>query len=177
MKINRKSIFLKLILLWIAVVLFHCQSHEVTQEQNFYGEYGCPTKGIGLDLLPPNKFVLTKIVSYSDDMLMTSTLSAGTFKKVESTIELKDAKTEQIISLLIEDDEVLVAKEVTQLNSGDKLLSWSKYHNNGQQKSHGGWYNNEKMGLWSYWDDEGELLYEINYENGVALDTLNVGGK
>jgi antitoxin component YwqK of YwqJK toxin-antitoxin module len=44
---------------------------------------------------------------------------------------------------------------------------WVEYHPNGQKHSEGAYKMLTKTGTWTYYTEKGEILYQIQYKNGV----------
>ncbi|KAA9345893.1 toxin-antitoxin system YwqK family antitoxin [Adhaeribacter soli] len=142
------------------------------RNQNFYGWYYAPKSDISIDLLPPNIYKLKETKAMDFDNFIEYELSTGTFQKVNNELRLKESKTEKYMSLIISNDEILVAKNVKKLKPKDTLVVGMKYYNNGNKKFQGKWENYRKEYSWQYWDENGNEKYYINFKNGIPIDTV-----
>ena len=52
-------------------------------------------------------------------------------------------------------------------NSGVRFGKFKEWYDNGQLKSRGEYENDEKNGVWSHWDINGNLISTETYKNGV----------
>ncbi|WP_171597590.1 toxin-antitoxin system YwqK family antitoxin [Marinifilum caeruleilacunae] len=61
-----------------------------------------------------------------------------------------------------------------------KLVTWLKgkihgryveFHENGTKKKEGFWYETKKIGIWKYWDENGNLIESIDYGSPPVSDS------
>lgn len=57
---------------------------------------------------------------------------------------------------------------------GGKNGEWTRRWNNGKIKSSGSYINTIKNGLWEIYNQKGEKIYQLYYENGILTYIVNL---
>ena len=74
-------------------------------------------------------------------------------------------------TLIIETEEILVPVNFDTLKHTYKFLAWNTYHSNGKIKQSGGWTkNNEKSGVWTFYDTNGNTINQKLFEKGKLVN-------
>ena len=155
-------------------VSLHLASCDEQAETNVYGQFFAPSCDLSLDLLPEDRFELSKHYFF-EDIIDVQPITTGKFKVKKNEITLTDSITAETWTLLIKSPEILIPTDFRQTQKHDLFLCWTKFDKEGNKISNGGWRNNKKWGTWTYWSPDGSKLYRVNYntETGQPVDTIN----
>jgi len=140
---------------------------------NIYGEYFSPTSSLSIDLLPPNKYLLDSLEFY-EDLIINHNRRKGTFKQDGNVVYLINTEKTETYKLELYSEDFLIPHSLPKTQIQDTFLLWTKLDRNGQHIRSGGWENNKRSGTWIFFNVNEERSYEIYYENGIAIDTINV---
>jgi hypothetical protein len=162
-----------LVLLLFSISVLFMASQEQTEPQSFYGDFFAPSNNLSLDLLPPNRFELSKL-SFFEDLITGEPISEGTYELSNSKITLFESNSSRTFALSVKNPEILIPEQLVESDSTNWFLAWTKYHNNGEKFSNGGWQNRKKYGTWHYWNEQGLMTHEVEYDTitGIAIDTV-----
>jgi hypothetical protein len=109
-----------------------------------------PKSKFSLDL-KNGKFFLEKNESFSDLGFSTEITTGSYF--IENDILTLRGVNDKTYTLKIETEEILQPVNFDTVKQSHKFLAWTTYHTNGRIKQSGGWTeNNEKDGVWTFYD-------------------------
>ncbi|GAB4298580.1 MAG: hypothetical protein Kow0068_22420 [Marinilabiliales bacterium] len=60
-------------------------------------------------------------------------------------------------------------KFVENIMSGKKHGEYMSYYKNGQKKVEGTYKEGKRTGVWKFWDEKGEISYQIDYSSDLSL--------
>ena len=162
--------FLKLIILFFCfTVIMSCkQKIQKAKEFPVFIEMFSPKSNISLDLKNGN-FLLDKN-EFSSDQIFETEITNGSYFIEGDKLILKGVN-KKIYILEIENDEILKPISFDTLKSDELFLAWTTYHKNGKLKQNGGWTkNNEKSGVWTFYDQNGEISNYKLYDKGKLVN-------
>lgn len=127
-----------------------------------------PKSKLSLDLKHGN-FVLDKN-EFSSDQIFSTEITTGSYSIAGDIMTLKGENGKKY-TLRIEMKEILVPIHFDTLNQTSKFLAWNTFHKNGNIKQSGGWTdNNEKDGVWTFYDEKGKTINQKLYEKGRLIN-------
>ena len=127
-----------------------------------------PKSNLSLDL-KNGKFVLDKN-EFSSDQIFSTEITTGSYF-IESDILTLRGVNDKTYTLKIETEEILQPINFDTLKQSHKFLAWTTYHTNGQIKQSGGWTeNNEKEGVWTFYNEKGNIKNQKLYDKGKIVN-------
>lgn len=155
--------------LTLLIILIACkQTPKRAKEFPVLIEMFSPKSNLSLNF-KHGKFVLDKCEFHSD-LVDCTEITVGAYSIVGDIMTLKGANGKKY-TLKIETEEILAPISFDTLKQSHKFLAWSTYHHNGQTKQNGGWTeNNEKDGVWTFYDENGKIINEKLYKKGKLIN-------
>ena len=127
-----------------------------------------PKSNLSLDF-KHGKFVLEKN-EFTSDQIFSTEITTGSYSKDGDIMTLKGTNG-KTYTLRIETEEILQPVHLDTLKQTSKFLAWTTYHSNGQIKQNGGWTeNNEKDGVWTFYDENGKTINQKLYKRGKLVN-------
>ena len=127
-----------------------------------------PKSNLSLNLNNGN-FVLDKN-EFSSDQIFSTEITTGSYVIDEDILILKGVNG-KTYTLKIETEEILHPVDFDTIKQKDKFLAWTTYQVNGQIKQSGGWNeNNEKEGVWTFYDEIGNIKNQKLYSKGIIVN-------
>lgn len=144
------------------------QQYIKTKEFPKMIEMFSPKSNLSLDLKNDN-FILDKN-EFSSDQIFTTEITTGAYFINADILTLK-GENGKTYTLKIETEEILQPIYFDTLKQTHKFLAWTTFHLNGQVKQTGGWTeNNEKDGVWSYYDESGIIKNKKLFDKGKVVN-------
>lgn len=127
-----------------------------------------PKSNLSLDL-KNGKFVLDKNEFVSDQIFSTE-ITTGSYL-IKNDILTLSGVNDKTYTLKIETEEILQPINFDTVNQSHKFLAWTTYQTNGQIKQSGDWTeNNEKEGVWTFYDEKGNIKNLNLYDKGKIVN-------
>lgn len=142
-------------------------SNTMDSTDDMYGSYRYSDQGMLLNLSPPDNYTL--FIAERDrrsGMVTSKELSRGVFYIENDTLILSEQMTNKQMSMMVNDEEKLEVLDVKGLERGTDFLCWTGYHDNGQPAFEGSWKKGKKHGIWTYYDEEGNVEKTLEYKRG-----------
>ena len=150
-------------------VLIACRQ-EPKKEKEFpiSIEMFSPGSNLSLDL-KNGKFVLDKN-EFRSDQIFSTEITTGSYL-IENDILTLRGDNNKTYTLKIETEEILQPVNFDTVKRSHKFLAWTTCHSNGQIKQSGGWNeNNEKEGVWTFYDEKGNIKNQKLYDQGKIVN-------
>jgi hypothetical protein len=150
-------------------MLYSCRQKEKKAKSfPIFVEMFSPKSNLSLDL-KNGKFVLDKN-EFSSDQIFSTEITTGSYYIDEDILILKGVNGEKY-TLKIETEEILQPVLFDTLKPTHKFLAWTTFYNNGKTKQTGGWTeNNEKDGVWTFYDTTEKIINQKLYEKGKLIN-------
>ena len=144
------------------------QKHIKAKQFPILIEMFSPKSNLSLDLKNGN-FVLDKN-EFSSDQIFSTEITTGSYF-IDDDILTLNGVNGKTYTLKIETEEILQPINFDTVKQTLKFLAWTIYYPNGQIKQNGGWTeNNEKEGVWTYYDEKGNIKNQKLYDNGKVVN-------
>lgn len=151
----------------IFFTLFFILTAFSNSNEDIYGNYQHIDKGMLLNLSPPDNYTL--FIAERDKrsgMVTSKELSRGVFYVENDTLILSEQMNNNQMTMIVNAEEKLEVLAVKGLEQGSAFLCWTGYHENGQPEFEGSWKNGKKHGIWTYYDEAGNVQKTLEYKRG-----------
>lgn len=151
------------------IILCSCrQKLKTAKGFPIFIEMFSPKSNLSLDL-KNGKFVLDRN-EFSSDQIFSTEITTGSYLISGDIMTLK-AENGEKYTLKIETEEILQPVQFDTLKPTYKFLAWTTFYDNGKTKQNGGWTeNNEKEGVWTFYDTSGKVINQKLYEKGKLVN-------
>ncbi len=161
---------MRLLFLLTTLFILNACKHQSGKQNEFpmSMEMFSPKSNLLLDLQNGN-FILDKN-EFGSDQIFSKQITTGSYLIENETLTLKGINN-KTYTLKIETEEILQPINFDTVEQSHKFLAWTTYQTNGQIKQSGGWTeNNEKDGVWAFYDEKGNIKNQKLYDKGKIVD-------